>query len=176
MNILCRGRDQERQALADVVPTDLNRAWLDPTPAPGERHLAAEFRGLGETAPEMPLWREKAFGVNPSFGRRQTMSLREQRESLPIFRLREELIQAIRDNQILVVVGETGSGKTTQMTQYIAEAGLNGKGMIGCTQPRRVAAISIATRVAEEFGCRMGQEVSTFSAPVLKKIYKFFSV
>ena len=67
--------------------------------------------------------------------------------------------QAIIDNQILVVIGETGSGKTTQITQYMAEEGLAVRGKIGCTQPRRVAAMSVAKRVSEEFGCRLGQEV-----------------
>lgn len=60
---------------------------------------------------------------------------------------------------MLVVVGDTGSGKTTQMTQYLAEAGFADKLKIGCTQPRRVAAMSVAKRVAEEVGCRLGQEV-----------------
>lgn len=55
--------------------------------------------------------------------------------------------------------GETGSGKTTQMTQYLAEAGYTSKGRIGCTQPRRVAAISVAKRVAEECGVKLGEEV-----------------
>ena len=59
----------------------------------------------------------------------------------------------------MVVVGETGSGKTTQMTQYLAEEGFADRGRIGCTQPRRVAAMSVAKRVAEEVGCRLGQEV-----------------
>ena len=57
------------------------------------------------------------------------------------------------------MIGETGSGKTTQITQYLAEAGYTIKGKIGCTQPRRVAAMSVAKRVSEEFGCRLGQEV-----------------
>jgi HrpA-like RNA helicase len=61
--------------------------------------------------------------------------------------------------QVLIVIGETGSGKTTQMTQYIHECGLAEKGRIGCTQPRRVAAMSVSKRVAEEFGCRLGEEV-----------------
>ena len=61
--------------------------------------------------------------------------------------------------QVLVVIGETGSGKTTQLTQYLAEAGYTSKGKIGCTQPRRVAAMSVAKRVAEEVGCRLGEEV-----------------
>lgn len=67
--------------------------------------------------------------------------------------------QAVTENQILIVIGETGSGKTTQITQYLAEAGFTARGKIGCTQPRRVAAMSVAKRVAEEFGCRLGQEV-----------------
>ena len=57
------------------------------------------------------------------------------------------------------MIGETGSGKTTQITQYMAEEGLAVRGKIGCTQPRRVAAMSVAKRVSEEFGCRLGQEV-----------------
>jgi len=60
---------------------------------------------------------------------------------------------------MLVVVGDTGSGKTTQMAQYLAEEGFANRGKIGCTQPRRVAAMSVAKRVAEEVGCRVGQEV-----------------
>lgn len=87
------------------------------------------------------------------------MSILEQRQSLPIYKLKDELIKAISNNQILIVVGETGSGKTTQMTQYLAEAGFTSKGKIGSTQPRRVAAMSVAKRVSEEFGCRLGQEV-----------------
>ena len=65
----------------------------------------------------------------------------------------------MHDNQLLIVIGETGSGKRTQMTQYVAEAGFTIAGKIGCTQPRRVAAMSVAKRVSEEFGCRLGQEV-----------------
>jgi len=85
------------------------------------------------------------------------LSIREQRESLPIFKLRSDLIKAIYDNRILVVIGETGSGKTTQMPQYLNEMGLcrNGK-KVGCTQPRRVAAMSVAKRVSEEMGVRLG--------------------
>lgn len=66
----------------------------------------------------------------------------------------------MHENQILIVIGETGSGKTTQITQYLAEAGYTSRGKIGCTQPRRVAAMSVAKRVSEEFGCCLGQEVS----------------
>ena len=66
---------------------------------------------------------------------------------MPIFGLRDQLLSAIATNDVLVVIGETGSGKTTQITQYMAEAGFTSKGVIGCTQPRRVAAMSVAKRV-----------------------------
>ena len=65
-----------------------------------------------------------------------------------------------RDNSIVIVVGETGSGKTTQLTQYLHEDGYTSYGMVGCTQPRRVAAMSVAKRVSEELGSNLGEEVS----------------
>jgi HrpA-like RNA helicase len=76
--------------------------------------------------------------------------------------------QAVHDNQILIVVGETGSGKTTQITQYLAEAGYTTRGKIGCTQPRRVAAMSVAKRVSEEYGCCLGQEVGSLRVLLLR--------
>ena len=87
------------------------------------------------------------------------LRIKEQRKGLPIFKLKDKLEREVRNNQIMIVVGETGSGKTTQMPQHLAESGFAAKGKIGCTQPRRVAAKSVATRVAEEFGCRLGEEV-----------------
>ena len=79
--------------------------------------------------------------------------------------------QAVRDNQVLIVIGETGSGKTTQITQYLAEEGICVRGKIGTTQPRRVAAMSVAKRVSEEFGCRLGQEVCTYGPQLALAIY-----
>ncbi len=60
---------------------------------------------------------------------------------------------------VIIVVGETGSGKTTQLTQFLYEDGYCNYGMIGCTQPRRVAAMSVAKRVSEEMGCKLGDTV-----------------
>jgi pre-mRNA-splicing factor ATP-dependent RNA helicase DHX16 len=82
------------------------------------------------------------------------------RKALPVYAFRDELIQAINDHQILIIVGETGSGKTTQIPQFLYEAGYTKDGkVIGCTQPRRVAAMSVAARVAEEMGKKLGSEV-----------------
>lgn len=80
----------------------------------------------------------------------KSKTLREQREYLPAFAVREELLRVIRDNQVVIVVGQTGSGKTTQLTQFLYEDGYAQSGLIGCTQPRRVAAMSVAKRVSEE--------------------------
>ncbi|XP_068943830.1 pre-mRNA-splicing factor ATP-dependent RNA helicase PRP16 isoform X5 [Petaurus breviceps papuanus] len=86
-------------------------------------------------------------------------SVLEQRQYLPIFAVQQELLTIVRDNSIVIVVGETGSGKTTQLTQYLHEDGYTDYGMIGCTQPRRVAAMSVAKRVSEEMGGSLGEEV-----------------
>ncbi|KAG7005984.1 pre-mRNA-splicing factor ATP-dependent RNA helicase prp16 [Physcia stellaris] len=86
----------------------------------------------------------------------KSKSLREQREYLPAFAVREELLRVIRDNQVIIVVGQTGSGKTTQLTQFLYEDGYAKFGMIGCTQPRRVAAMSVAKRVSEEMEVKLG--------------------
>ncbi len=85
--------------------------------------------------------------------------MKEQREYLPIFACRKELMQVIHDNSIIIIVGETGSGKTTQMTQYLHEEGYTKYGLIGCTQPRRVAAVSVAKRVSEEMMTPLGSKV-----------------
>ena len=70
-----------------------------------------------------------------------------------------QLLRIVRENNIVIVVGETGSGKTTQLAQYLHEDGYTTYGMVGCTQPRRVAAMSVAKRVSEEMNCELGDEV-----------------
>jgi pre-mRNA-splicing factor ATP-dependent RNA helicase DHX16 len=88
------------------------------------------------------------------------MSMQETRKSLPIYFYRDELMQAVRDHQVLIIVGETGSGKTTQIPQYLHEDGFTKNGKVGCTQPRRVAAMSVAKRVADEIGTKLGKTFS----------------
>lgn len=119
---------------------------------------------------------------------RKQKTLQEVRRSLPVFKYREQFLQAVDEYQTIIIVGETGSGKTTQLPQYIYESGMTkgafwrqcnaltfcvtstaysrkpalatpGGHMIGCTQPRRVAAMSVAARVAEEMNVVLGQEV-----------------
>ncbi|KAL6543643.1 hypothetical protein OROGR_010140 [Orobanche gracilis] len=68
-------------------------------------------------------------------------------------------IRVIRENQVVVVVGETGSGKTTQLTQYLHEDECTSNGIVGCTQPRRVAAMSVTKRVSEEIETELGDKV-----------------
>lgn len=80
-------------------------------------------------------------------------------EELPILQRKDEILNAILQNQIIIIAGETGSGKTTQLPVICLEAGRGHMGKIGCTQPRRIAAVSIANRVAEELRCRIGEEV-----------------
>mmetsp|Transcript_29398 Transcript_29398/g.49813 ORF Transcript_29398/g.49813 Transcript_29398/m.49813 type:complete len:1136 (+) Transcript_29398:78-3485(+) len=154
-------REQQRTQMLDKIPQDISKSWEDPTAKAQDRHLAASLRDIGQgVGYEIPEWKRETVNKNLSYGIITNKSIKEQREGLPIYKLRNQLLQAVADNQVLVVIGETGSGKTTQMTQYLAEAGYTSKGkMIGCTQPRRVAAMSVAKRVAEEFGCRLGQEI-----------------
>ena len=91
---------------------------------------------------------------------KKAASIEETRKSLPIYAFREDLLAAIAEYQVLIIVGETGSGKTTQIPQYLHEAGYTKDGLkVGCTQPRRVAAMSVAARVAEEMGVKVGNEV-----------------
>jgi len=82
------------------------------------------------------------------------------RKGLPVYSQRLEFREKLKNNQALVLVGETGSGKTTQIPQFCVYDGYtNGGRMVACTQPRRVAAMSVAKRVAEEMDVELGDEV-----------------
>lgn len=80
-------------------------------------------------------------------------------EELPVSERREDIMNAIRDNQVVIIAGETGSGKTTQIPKMCLDLGLGEKGLIGHTQPRRLAARSVAERIAEELGQKIGETV-----------------
>lgn len=78
------------------------------------------------------------------------------RQNLPIYQHKDEILQYYNDNQVMVIIGETGSGKSTQIPQFLMAAN---KKQIAVTQPRRVAAASLAQRVSEEYGCKLGDQV-----------------
>ncbi len=99
----------------------------------------------------------------------QSISFKEERKnnipllkypgSLPITARREEIVQTIRDNRVVILSGQTGSGKTTQIPKFCIEAGRGIEGKIGCTQPRRIAAMTVSARIAEEMGEPLGTSV-----------------
>ncbi|KAJ0370258.1 hypothetical protein COL154_001390 [Colletotrichum chrysophilum] len=117
---------------------------------------------LGSSLPgEGKLTKEQQFlAAQIEAAEKKQLSIQETRKSLPIYAYRDDFLAAMEKYQILVIVGETGSGKTTQLPQYLHEAGYTKNGLkVGCTQPRRVAAMSVAARVADEVGVKVGQEV-----------------
>ncbi|KAL7495701.1 hypothetical protein ACHAWT_006883 [Skeletonema menzelii] len=102
--------------------------------------------------------------INPWTGKAYSsryQSILQTRLKLPVYKFQSDLLEAVAANQIVVIEGETGSGKTTQIPQFLVEVGYAtpGKSCVGCTQPRRVAATSIAARVAEEMDVTLGKTV-----------------
>jgi ATP-dependent helicase HrpA len=91
--------------------------------------------------------------------RREQLPKPDYDPELPIYARREDIVSAIRDHQVVVIAGETGSGKSTQLPKMAIDAGRGVRGLIGCTQPRRIAARSVARRVAEEPGSELGAQV-----------------
>ncbi|KAG9509929.1 ATP-dependent RNA helicase DHX8, partial [Fragariocoptes setiger] len=154
---------QQQQQQANNGSSTLGQDWMDPAPKSKEIVVTSSFG----RAQDLPEWKRAIAKHSTSLGKKTELTIQEQRESLPIYKFKDEFLQAVKDNRVLVVIGETGSGKTTQMTQYLAQV-TDSRGrrryiskgkMIGCTQPRRVAAMSVAKRVAEEYGCRLGDQV-----------------
>jgi len=106
------------------------------------------------------LEEEDSMDVEVDAAKERASAIDKVRRSLPIFKHKQQLIEAVGQHNVLIVVGETGSGKTTQLPQYLHEAGYTRDGMkIGCTQPRRVAAMSVAARVSQEMQTKLGLEV-----------------
>ncbi|KAI0531566.1 P-loop containing nucleoside triphosphate hydrolase protein [Xylaria digitata] len=169
--VLVKERKELRQQEADAeTATDqkereaLSAEWNDPMTNFEGRRFASDLQNVAKAdnttqSADLPEWKRAVQPKDQSYGRRTNMTIKQQRESLPVFAFRDALIDAVQKHQTLIVVGETGSGKTTQLTQYLDEAGFANPGIIGCTQPRRVAAISVAKRVADEVGCNLGEEV-----------------
>jgi HrpA-like RNA helicase len=121
-------------------------------------------RGGGEGEMQIAPELEKHGHSNEFGADAKRSAILKQRQDLPIFKARKEILKQLSKHSTLVLVGETGSGKTTQIPQFLyaatsIEKGVIQKGIIAITQPRRVAATSIAARVAEEMGCQLGKKV-----------------
>lgn len=119
----------------------------------------AELSALAET----PAWQKfisrLAASIETVELNRQSVPKIEYDDHLPIAKRRQELLALIQSHQVVVIAGETGSGKTTQIPKICLEAGRGVFGRIGCTQPRRLAARSVAERIAEELGSSLGELV-----------------
>lgn len=83
-------------------------------------------------------------------------SLLQERQALPIFPAKDRIVEEVRKAETVIIVGETASGKTTQIPQFLYQSSLATRGCIACTQPRRVAAITVAERVAKEMNATVG--------------------
>ncbi|KAJ5030195.1 pre-mrna-splicing factor ATP-dependent rna helicase prp16 [Bipolaris maydis] len=129
-------QEAQEKAAKEAANVDLSSQWNDPMAQ--QRQFASDLRNTRTNEPSQALPEWKKISTNSretSFGKRTNMSIKEQRESLPVFKFRKQLLEAVAAHQILIV-----------MTQYLAEAGYANELVIGCTQPRRVAAMSVAKR------------------------------
>lgn len=150
---------------AAEIAEELTKTHPLPAEEPLEHHDAGEFRGLvrHNTTAEQAAKLENS-AVNPFTGRDFTpkyFDILKIRRELPVYAQRAEFLKIYQNNQIMVFVGETGSGKTTQIPQFVLfdEMPHLENTQIACTQPRRVAAMSVAERVAHEMDVKLGEEV-----------------
>src|SRR5882757_10262264 len=148
-----------------VRPADL-RARLSDVMLRDERRLSRRLDGLGkirDAAARQKRIDELAAEVERAEARLAARAASLPKigypEELPISQRRDDIKAAIAANQVVIVAGETGSGKTTQLPKILLELGRGVRGMIGHTQPRRIAARTVADRVSEELGSTLGAAV-----------------
>lgn len=153
---------EEKDANLENWKTVLGIASSDPNNNSGNDSIREKEKSLEEFGEGFIRWRwidpvskQEYTGSRRVMGRHEII---EQKRRLPIYQFKKQFLHAVTNNQVVVVVGETGSGKSTQMPQYLLEAGMV-VGRVAVTQPRRVAAVSVAQRVAEELGCPLGDLV-----------------
>jgi ATP-dependent helicase HrpA len=143
--------EQLAQALQQTMLVDrysLQRAWREMS---GQQNVSAKV---------MQQWLQKLQKSQQRFlHRQQQLPQPIYPEELPVSARKDEIAQAIRQHQVVIVCGETGSGKTTQLPKICLELGLGVAGMIGHTQPRRIAARSVASRIAQELDSPLGEVV-----------------
>ncbi|WP_116244249.1 ATP-dependent RNA helicase HrpA [Nocardiopsis sp. FIRDI 009] len=147
------GADTLRSRLRDLMPTDRHRIRrrIDGlAKIRDERRRASVTEQIGRDIDEAALRVDL---------RREAVPELTYPESLPVSARREDIAEAIRDHQVVIVAGETGSGKTTQLPKICLELGRGVMGTIGHTQPRRLAARTVAERIADEVGTPLGETV-----------------
>ncbi|MBX6751831.1 MAG: ATP-dependent RNA helicase HrpA, partial [Micromonosporaceae bacterium] len=125
----------------------------------GGRRGSGGRRGRGRPLDLAELERRIAAAEERIAARRAVVPEVSYPEELPVSQRRDEIAAAIRDHPVVVVAGETGSGKTTQLPKICLELGRGVRGMIGHTQPRRIAARTVAERIASELSTRLGEAV-----------------
>ena len=142
-----------RERLPGLMLFDQRRLGRRAGKAAAQRSAAARERALGELAAEL----QKAEARVDA--RRRAVPMISYPPELPVSQRRDEIAAAIRDNQVVIIAGETGSGKTTQLPKICLELGRGVTGQIGHTQPRRIAARTVADRIATELGTEPGTAV-----------------
>ena len=160
-------RPPERNASPAVsAPTDDLRARLADLTFADEHRLRRRLDGLRTTRDPQARARQReriaadvATAEARIARRRAAVPTVRYPEELPVSARRDDIAAALRDAQVVVVAGETGSGKTTQLPKIALELGRGVRGRIGHTQPRRIAARSVAERIAEELGTPLGEVV-----------------
>ncbi|QGM81693.1 ATP-dependent RNA helicase HrpA [Otariodibacter oris] len=140
-------------------------AQLKETTIADSRHLASRIRGIATIKNEQSQQaviaeiEKDLTACKARYFARKEQNLTIDYPDLPVSAHRQEILKLIEENQVVVIAGETGSGKTTQLPKMCLELGRGVKGLIGHTQPRRIAARSVATRIAEELKSELGSVV-----------------
>lgn len=142
-------RELKKLSLSSIPPKDKQGKSEDNSVSNADKLLDLQLK-ISED-----LEKYKAFFEN----RKQSLPKITYDEALPVAQKHDEIIEAIKNNQVLIIAGETGSGKTTQIPKMCLEAGLGLHGLIGHTQPRRLAARAVSTRIAQELGEELGLSV-----------------
>ncbi len=136
--------------LADLMPRDRRRL---------QRRIDGARRSRNQQTLAEQLAADVAVAEQKVAARRASVPAIKYPDELPVSQKKDDILAAIRDHQVVIVAGETGSGKTTQLPKICLELGRGVTGLIGHTQPRRLAARTVADRIAEELGTPLGSTV-----------------